>query len=58
MQGTGRLGRVTRKDVEAFLNIETIIPKDLVDRGIVRQAMDPIRKNHCTEYGPKRGRYT
>ena len=44
LQGTGRLGRVTRKDVEAFLNIETIIPKDLVDRGIVRQAMDPIRK--------------
>jgi 2-oxoisovalerate dehydrogenase E2 component (dihydrolipoyl transacylase) len=44
LHGTGRSGRVTRKDVEAFLNIEATIPKDSVNHEIGHQTMDPIRK--------------
>jgi|TARA_B100001750_G_scaffold236380_1_gene240145 2-oxoisovalerate dehydrogenase E2 component (dihydrolipoyl transacylase) len=44
LSGTGKSGRITRKDLETFLNSDRYVPKDSVVPENVRQTMDPIRK--------------
>ena len=44
VEGTGKSGRITRKDLEAFINAHRNISDNSVGLRSVRQSMSPIRK--------------
>jgi len=42
--GTGKLGRISRKDIEAFIKTHHVISGTLNKSKIISEAMDPVRK--------------